>query len=69
MFEHAPLPDSLTCLFCGYSERVEIFEVWGHEFMLETCCEGLYEQIVRDMNDDPIDRDGRNLRPAIAACC
>jgi len=25
----------------------------GHEFMLQTCCEGLHEQIVRDMNDDP----------------
>jgi hypothetical protein len=27
-------------LFCGEPERAEIFEVWGHEFMLQTCCQG-----------------------------
>ena len=41
------------CLFCGQAERIEIFEVWGHEFMFETCCEGLHEQVVAEMNDDP----------------
>ena len=46
---HAPL----QCLFCGSPERVEVFEVWGHEFMLECCCEGMHEQIVVEMNDDP----------------
>ena len=45
---HTPL-----CLFCGEPERAEIFEVWGHEFMLQTCCEGLHEQIVLEMNQDP----------------
>jgi hypothetical protein len=29
------------CLFCGAPEFVEIHEIWGHEFMLRTCCESL----------------------------
>ena len=41
------------CLFCGEPERVEIAEIWGHEFMIETCCERLHEAVVRDMADDP----------------
>jgi len=53
MLERAPAHDALPCLFCGQPERAEMFEVWGHEFMLHTCCEGLHEQIVLDMNDDP----------------
>lgn len=42
-----------TCLFCGEPEYAELFEVCGHEFMIHTCCEGLHDQIVADMNDDP----------------
>ncbi len=42
-----------TCLFCGQSEHADIFEVWGHEFMIQTCCEALHEQIATEMNDDP----------------
>lgn len=53
MFEHLPAADALPCLFCGQPERAEIFEVWGHEFMMQTCCEGLHEQLVSDMNADP----------------
>ena len=34
-------PESPACLFCGEPELFEIAEVWGHEFMVETCCEGL----------------------------
>ena len=34
MFEPAPSSDVLACLFCGQPEHAEIFEVWGHEFML-----------------------------------
>ena len=41
------------CLFCGSPEFVEIHEIWGHEFMLQTCCESLHEQIVQDMDADP----------------
>ncbi|MCB8877876.1 XF1762 family protein [Acidisoma silvae] len=43
----------LQCLFCGEPEQAELLEIWGHDFMLQTCCEGLHEQIVIDMNDDP----------------
>ena len=41
------------CLFCGDPEHAEIVEIWGHDWMIGTCCEGLHEQIVRDLNDDP----------------
>jgi hypothetical protein len=53
MHEYTQSPGVLPCLFCGQPERAEIFEVWGHEFMLQTCCEHLHEQIVLDMNEDP----------------
>lgn len=53
MLEDAPSPGGLRCLFCGETEQAEIFEVWGHEFMIRTCCYQLHEQIVSDMNDDP----------------
>ena len=48
------LPEGhLECLFCGAPERAEVLEIWGHEFMLETCCADLHDQIVADCNDDP----------------
>jgi hypothetical protein len=47
-------PAGPQCLFCGKPERVDIFEIWSsHEFMLEACCEGLHETVVREMADDP----------------
>ena len=49
----APARAEIRCLFCGQPERVEIFEVWGHEWMFETCCEGLHEQLAIEMADDP----------------
>lgn len=42
-----------TCLFCGQTEHVAIHEVWGHEWMFETCCEALHEQLAIEMADDP----------------
>jgi hypothetical protein len=41
------------CLFCGEAEHVAIHEVWGHEFMMETCCLSLYEHLVSEMDADP----------------
>jgi hypothetical protein len=47
-------PARPRCLFCGEPERVDIFEIWSsHEFMLEACCEGRHETVVREMADDP----------------
>ncbi len=43
----------IPCMFCGQPEHVEIFEVWGHEWMFETCCEGLHEQLAIEMAEDP----------------
>ena len=48
--DNVPAP---ACLFCAEPEKVELFEVWtDHTFMLETCCEGLYETLVQEMDDD-----------------
>jgi hypothetical protein len=48
----------LTCLCCGELERVELFEIWeSGEFLLETCCEGLHEILLDEMNRDPEYRD------------
>jgi hypothetical protein len=42
------------CLFCGAEEHVELFELWSdHRFLIETCCDGLHESLVREMADDP----------------
>ncbi len=41
------------CFFCGESEVVELFEIWGHEFMWETCCESLHESLCQPVADDP----------------
>jgi hypothetical protein len=47
--------DSFLCLYCGDVEYVELFEIWepGHEFMLDTCCEGKREEVSADMADSP----------------
>lgn len=42
-----------TCLFCGEEEVVDLQEVWGHEFMLEACCEGQHDWLARNLADDP----------------
>ena len=48
------VPAAPACLFCGEPESVELFEIWdGHEFMIQTCCESLHEQVVQGMADDP----------------
>lgn len=41
------------CLFCGEPEHIEILEIWGHEFALDTCCSGLHESATAYMNDEP----------------
>ncbi len=48
----APLA-SVRCWFCGEPEVVELVEVWGHEFMWETCCEALHESLCQEAADDP----------------
>ncbi len=49
-----PLPAAPpACLFCGEPEHVEVFEVWGHDFMLTCCCQGMQDQIATEMADDP----------------
>ena len=43
----------IPCMFCGEPEHVEILEIWDHEWMFETCCEGLHEQLALEMSEDP----------------
>ena len=49
----APLAEPVLCSFCGEPELVELFEMWGHEFMWETCCESLHHSLVEEVNADP----------------
>jgi hypothetical protein len=43
-----------ACQFCGEEERVELFELWSdHRFLIETCCNALNEDLVREMEYDP----------------
>ncbi len=51
----APLPPSAParCWFCGETEVIELAEMWRHQFMWETCCEGLHESLCREVADDP----------------
>jgi len=43
----------VLCFFCGEPEVVELFEIWEHEFMWETCCESLHESLCQQVADDP----------------
>lgn len=50
----------VRCRWCDEVEFLELFEVWGdREFQFETCCEGLHDEVVRFLNDDP--RGGAEL--------
>ncbi len=43
-----------ACYFCGEPEEVELFEIWdGRDFQISTCCEGLHEELTREIADDP----------------
>lgn len=41
------------CSFCGEPELVELAEMWGHEFMWDTCCEEFHHSLVEEVNADP----------------
>lgn len=44
----------LQCLHCGEPEVAEVLEVWSsHEFMLDTCCQGMHDAVTEFLNDDP----------------
>ena len=46
------MPPTEPCMFCGGPELVELFEVWSdHNFMLKTCCEGMHEAMLYEMQD------------------
>ena len=55
----------VLCCFCGEPEVVELFEVWGHDFMWETCCLALHESLCQEVADDPA--WGRELLRRIGA--
>ena len=45
--------DAHQCLFCGEPELVQVHEIWGHEFMLDTCCEGMLAAVSAELASDP----------------
>ena len=51
----SPYPTApALCFFCGEPEVMELFEIWGHEFMWkETCCPSLHESLCQQVADDP----------------
>lgn len=44
---------ALDCLFCGEPEYVRLHEVYGRDFLIETCCEGSHEEVVWTLANDP----------------
>ncbi len=45
-----------TCFWCGQERRLEILEWWDEEraWMLDTCCEGYYEAMIEELNDEEL---------------
>ncbi len=43
----------VCCWFCGEPEVVELAEMWGHQFMWETCWEALHESLCQQVANDP----------------
>jgi hypothetical protein len=43
----------MTCWHCRSPALAGVLEVWGHEFMLDACCVGMYDEIVDFLNDEP----------------
>lgn len=47
-------PSASLCWHCRGPRILELFEVWGdREFLFETCCEQLHEEVSQSMSDDP----------------
>ena len=43
------------CPFCGQPVVLDLHEVWGPDFMLDTCCPRLYDHAVDWFQDSPTD--------------
>lgn len=41
------------CPFCGEPEVLELFEVWGRDFMVETCCEATQDLFLESIEEVP----------------
>ncbi len=44
------------CDWCGEEQRLEVFEWWREEraWQLDTCCEGYYEGMTEELNDEEL---------------
>lgn len=52
--EHAAAANPETCFWCRQPVVLELLEIWGDRaFQIETCCEGLHEEVARFLSDDP----------------
>lgn len=64
MSGEGPDVGALRCLFCGEPEVAEILEVWSdHTFMIDTCCPGMHDAMVREMSRDADHSVGRSGAP------
>lgn len=44
---------SEVCPWCGDEPAQELHEAWGHEFLIDTCCEGRNAFVVQLLQEDP----------------
>lgn len=51
----------MICEFCGDEAILDLLEVWGRDFMLDTCCEGLHEAAIEELQGGCRDRWIRDL--------
>ncbi len=51
--QHDVSADAPRCWHCRAPAIADVLEVWGQEFMLDTCCFGMHAEIVDFLNDDP----------------
>jgi len=51
--EDETLAGTNICPHCGEPLIIELAEVWGNDFMIDACCEGMHEEVVWTLNEDP----------------
>jgi len=39
----------MICSYCGEPFEIDLLEVWGRDFQFSTCCEGVYEDAVAEL--------------------
>ena len=63
------LPLTDACPWCGAPPCLDVFEVWGREFMLETCCEAAHDWITWELEHGTRDPELRALFESYGIPC